>query len=152
MHIRPAKAKDLLILPELSMRLEELERDWDPLIRDPRRQKSEYIKYFTKRFRQRNTQIFVAEDNGIIGFVMGEIQKVPDIYTQPFKGYVHDLYVVKKYREKGVGRALMNEMLKWFKQKKIKRVEITAYLDNENAIDFYKKCGFEPLTLNLRKS
>lgn len=151
MQIRKVTAKDIPAVSELAMRLADLERKWDPLIKDPNKQKKGHLEYFLKRFRQRRTQIFVAEDNGIIGFIMGEIQTSPLIYKYKQKGYVHDIYVLKSHRKQGVGQFLLDEMFQWFKEKDVKRVEINAYINNTNAIDFYKRYGFTSLSLTLRK-
>jgi ribosomal protein S18 acetylase RimI-like enzyme len=50
------------------------------------------------------------------------------------------IYVLKKYQKKGIGYALMQESLKRVTKSK---VILFVLKGNDNAINFYKKIGFD---------
>ena len=53
-------------------------------------------------------------------------------------GFVYDLEVVKKYREKGYGRKIMTFIMSNYKIK-----DLTVNPDNQIAINLYKSLGFK---------
>jgi GNAT superfamily N-acetyltransferase len=62
-----------------------------------------------------------------------------------FKGkpgiYIEDIYVRPEYRGKGIGKALLNFILKLAKERNCERVEWVVLNWNESAINFYEKMG-----------
>lgn len=59
--------------------------------------------------------------------------------------YIEDLYVRPEFRGKGIGKALLNEVIKLAKQRNCGRVEWVVLDWNKPAIDFYKSIGAKPL-------
>lgn len=59
--------------------------------------------------------------------------------------YIEDLYVKPEFRGKGIGKALLNEVIKLAKQRNCGRVEWVVLDWNKPAIDFYKSIGAKPL-------
>ncbi len=55
--------------------------------------------------------------------------------------YLEDLYIIKQYRGKGYGKALLLKLIDIAKQKNAGRVEWQVLDWNTPAIDFYKKIG-----------
>ncbi|WP_226670231.1 GNAT family N-acetyltransferase [Metabacillus litoralis] len=53
-----------------------------------------------------------------------------------------DIAVDQHYQGKGIGRMLLNELMKIAKEKSIHKLALRVLSSNEGAIDFYKKCGF----------
>ena len=51
----------------------------------------------------------------------------------------------------GVADKFLSHIFKWFKEKKIKEVELTVLEKNKQARDAWKKYGFREYTLRLRK-
>ena len=84
---------------------------------------------------QSNTIFFVAEENNnIIGYA--GLQLVLD------EGYVTNIAVTKTARKKGVGNALVNQLLNFAAQKELAFVSLEVRESNLPAITLYKKCGF----------
>lgn len=54
---------------------------------------------------------------------------------------LYEIGVHQAWRRRGVGRALMVEMVDWMQHKEITTVWVLA--DNPEAVEFYKNCGFE---------
>lgn len=59
--------------------------------------------------------------------------------------YLEDLYVKPDMRGKGIGKALLDEIIALAKERNYGRVEWSVLDWNEPAIDFYKKIGAKPL-------
>ncbi|NQY07378.1 MAG: GNAT family N-acetyltransferase [Flavobacteriaceae bacterium] len=55
--------------------------------------------------------------------------------------HLEDLIVTQKSRNKGVGKALLDEIIKTAKAEKVRRLEWCVLDWNTNAIEFYKKKG-----------
>jgi GNAT superfamily N-acetyltransferase len=66
-----------------------------------------------------------------------------------FKGrpgiYLEDLYVRPEYRKKGIGKALLNYLVELAGKEKCGRVEWVVLDWNQQAIEFYKSLGAEPM-------
>ncbi len=66
-----------------------------------------------------------------------------------FKGkpgiYLEDLYVRPEFRNKGIGKALLNYLIDLAKEQDCGRVEWVVLDWNESAINFYKSLGAESL-------
>lgn len=57
--------------------------------------------------------------------------------------WLEDVIVRNEYRGKGLGRRLVEHALAWAKTEGITRVTLLADRDNEAALRFYRKMGFE---------
>ena len=52
--------------------------------------------------------------------------------------------VLKEYRNIGIGSELLKRTISWARRKgTLKRIELSVYSSNKNAISFYLKHGFE---------
>jgi ribosomal protein S18 acetylase RimI-like enzyme len=90
---------------------------------------------------ERDPDLFlVAEINGhIIGTVMGGFDGR--------RGMVYHLAVAHIYRQKGIGRLLMNELEKRMAQKGCLRSYLLVTRDNPEAINLYESSGWEQMDL-----
>jgi ribosomal protein S18 acetylase RimI-like enzyme len=88
----------------------------------------------------------VAEINGKI---VGEIEVFIGEEPLPLgkNACISVLEVAKKYRRKGVGRALVSEAMKLAEEQKC---EVIVTSPEENAIGFYKKCGLNETLMELK--
>jgi GNAT superfamily N-acetyltransferase len=79
---------------------------------------------------------FVAEsENGVIGFTHCLFR--PSTWTETDYCYLEDLFVDPNIRGKGVGRALMEKVVEFAKQKESKRVYWTTQEFNKTARVLY---------------
>src|SRR5690625_2769900 len=89
---------------------------------------------------QRNSTIFVAEIEGaFVGYLMAMGGNV--------KRTKHSAYIVvgilEKYRGKGIGTELFNNVMEWAAIHNILRLELTTVIENTAGLALYKKTGFE---------
>ncbi|MDP2362443.1 MAG: GNAT family N-acetyltransferase, partial [Ignavibacteria bacterium] len=59
--------------------------------------------------------------------------------------YLEDLYVKPELRGKGIGKALLDKIISFAKERNYGRVEWSVLDWNESAIDFYRKIGAKSL-------
>jgi GNAT superfamily N-acetyltransferase len=79
---------------------------------------------------------FVAEsEEGVIGFTHCLFR--PSTWTETDYCYLEDLYVNPNIRGNGIGRALMNKVIEFAKEKKSKRVYWTTQEFNKTARVLY---------------
>lgn len=56
---------------------------------------------------------------------------------------INKLYIMRRFFKKGIGRSLMAFAEKALKEKGEKKVWLQVWAENEGAIEFYKKVGYE---------
>ena len=89
----------------------------------------------------KNCHSYVLEDDGkIIG------SATLSIYSSPVKkrtGVVEDVVIHESYRGKGLGRKLMEEIIKIGKQEDLSLITLTSNPKREVARSLYQSLGFE---------
>lgn len=85
---------------------------------------------------------FVVDDNGILkGYISGEIrQKQYKLYSK--EGYIKEWFVRKHYRKNGIGKKLLNKLLKMFKKDGCTHIALDTHVENKEAIQLYLDMGF----------
>jgi len=78
------------------------------------------------------------KDNEIISAVMGGFDGR--------RGYVHHLAVKPKLQGQGLGREMMSELIKRFRDLKVIKVHLFVEENNKGVKDFYRNIGFEERT------
>jgi len=93
-------------------------------------------KYGIKRMLERNQGLclVIKEESRILGVVLGGFDGR--------RGYVHHLAVDPRYQRKGLGRKLMDELMKRFLDMRIHKVHLFIDVHNKKVIDFYRKLGW----------
>jgi ribosomal protein S18 acetylase RimI-like enzyme len=101
----------------------------------------EYVKGLIK---SDDSQVLVAMDEGqAVAYSIAEILKRPPIAKHPEYGFISDLCVKSEYRRKGLGKQILDKILKWFKSRQIDRIELSVLAKNQIGYSFWKKQGFE---------
>lgn len=94
--------------------------------------------------RENNGICYLAIDNdSVIGLIMGTIPPYEEYdyldYKCPKRGIITELVVTSKTRSQGVGKALIEKMEGYFKNRDCEYVLVDVFAYNENAIKFYEK-------------
>lgn len=94
--------------------------------------------------RENNGICYLAIDNdSVIGLIMGTIPPYEEYdyldYKCPKRGIITELVVTSKTRSQGVGKALIEKMEDYFKNRDCEYVLVDVFAYNENAIKFYEK-------------
>jgi len=110
----------------------------EPYFGKPVSQESYNYKHAGIRKKYRSLRIFLAEEEAVvIGRVLACVEHNGD-------GFVKGLYVDKDHRNQGIGTALMLEVDKWLTETmKCANIYLNVVKDNEGALIFYDKLGYE---------
>jgi N-acetylglutamate synthase-like GNAT family acetyltransferase len=88
-----------------------------------------------------NNKVFIAKiDSKVVGFIIATFIK----YSSSSAGYLEELVITEKYRNKGFGRALVETALRWENTLGAEVVFVTT----DEAQEFYKKLGFKDMNKN----
>jgi len=83
--------------------------------------------------------VFLAMEEGrVIGMIEGWIQNMPEFQHNCEFG----MGILKKYRQKGIGKKLVQCILDWAHEKKLMRVELNVFSNNLAGIALYTRMGF----------
>ncbi|HZX05648.1 GNAT family N-acetyltransferase [Kribbella sp.] len=93
--------------------------------------------------------VLVAEENGVIGFVSGELRTH---WSGDSELYVGELVVAAQYEGRGVGRALMDAMAEHATQQGLAAITLDTGASNANARAFYSRLGFAEEDVKLTKT
>jgi len=110
-----------------------------------------YSNVFFMELHERFPETFiVAEMDGrVIGYIMCRIEGgFPGLGFGPFnagkKGHIISIAVLPEYRHKGIGRALVSEVLhSMLAHHGARSCYLEVRVSNKSAVDLYKKLGFE---------
>ena len=87
--------------------------------------------------------VVLAEDSaGLLGFVTCAVQRDTAARLGQLVGTIVLVASAKRARGRGVGQALTNAAIEWFREQECEVVEVGTQLRNINASRLYQKCGF----------
>lgn len=90
----------------------------------------------------------VAEVGAVVlGLVNVQIRETPDIpvFVPHRFASIEDLVVCRSHRRRGIGRALLQTAHEWARAQGVKRIQLTVYEFNQEALDFYQALGYQTL-------
>ena len=149
--IRCASLNDIELIQKLNYKLFELEKenfdstlilDW-PLSEEGK-------KYFEELIN--NEYVIVAiKGEDVIGYFAGSINEKGS-YELIQYGEINNMLVDDKYRGLGIGKQLINKFKEYCKDKNITNLKVVTSAKNKNAIEFYRKQGFNDFDITLTMS
>jgi ribosomal protein S18 acetylase RimI-like enzyme len=89
-------------------------------------------------------KLIIAKGHEYIGYCISSI-------ANGNKGEVESLFIKDEYRHAGVGTEFMKRSLEWFQHKMVDDISINVVVGNEEVLDFYRRFGFEPRSVSLKK-
>jgi len=139
MIIREATSKDLKYVAKLNFELDKYEKRWYPY---PNLNLKNSEKWLKKSFPGK--KIFVAIDNKkIVGYSFGWIET--RFYHNKVKKYVYcsDLFVLKEYRRKGIGKKLIKKFEDFCRKKGLEYLQLSTNFKNKIGKKIYPSIGFK---------
>jgi len=151
MKIRKASLDDFEKLKEIKIEFFLWECGFDKRL-NPEFVKKELGKAMTKHLKERNRIFFVAEEKGkFVGYAAAKIEKNPPFVKAKLTGHLSNIYVKPDYRKSGVGKALFDKTMSWFKQKKVGEQSLLVHKENDPALSLYQKLGYKEYIVDMRK-
>lgn len=98
-----------------------------------------------------NEIVYIAVDKeNVVGYLAGSIN-IQGSYVTKSLAEVDNMFVLEEYRKYGIGTKLIGEFKEYCLQNKIEELKVTASAKNINAINFYKRNGFNEFETTLKQ-
>ena len=99
------------------------------------------VPVFDNAVKSHDYAIFLAkQENEFVGITT--ISKIPQIRKGTFYAEIEEMFVVPAFQGKGVADRLLEEAIKWAKEKNIKSIRLESSAELKRAHAFYEKSGF----------
>ena len=143
--VRRAKLTDLKTIQDLNHQLFLSDSRFDPELFNDWAYSPAGRKYFERSLKpEPRAGAWVAEAGGkIVGYLVGWVW-IKRAWRPINTAELENMFVLRDYRHRGVGSALVKEFIDWCKKKKVKSVEVWAQFKNELGKRFYQASGFAP--------
>lgn len=151
--IRLANVSDTEAIAQLWEKLVAYHRALDPDLPDATVNGGRlYAQRLSDRMNDSHTRIFVAEEDGqVVGYVLGVIvDLVPEMFQPEIGGFLADIYVDDTYRGHGIGRALVETLMTWFRERQVRYVEWYVASKNADAQAFWNNLGGRDMMIRMR--
>lgn len=94
---------------------------------------------------------FLAETDGdLVGFITADVDESPSVFVRPDRIAIGDVFVRAEYRGTGLAQDLQDEAVEYADEMGCDELVLDVDVDNERAIAFYEKGGFEPYRYRMR--
>lgn len=146
--IRKATLDDLFEIQNLNNLLFKLEKEnFDPTLVEDWPLSVDGKNYF-KELIENNFVVVAIINNEIVGYLAGSINEKGS-YEEIQYGEVNNMFIKSECRGYGLGKMLINEFKNYCSSNSINNLVVTASAKNVNAIEFYKKNGFDDFNITL---
>jgi len=144
--IRKATLEDAKDLDSLLTKLINYERKFSSNVSE-----NIEVKGFYKNILKRDNQaIFAAScEEKVIGFIY-IYEKILDETFINKEAFIDAFFVEEEYRNKGIGKSLINEAIAWAKERNIKYIDIDVMSENIKTINIYNNIGFNEIKKGMR--
>lgn len=151
-EIRPATARDLPEIVEAWGELALYHAELDSAFAPAEQWRDEYRHFIRGLLGRDDALAVVAVQNGdVIGYGVGRISVLPGFFQRRRRGYIHDLVTRERYRNRGVGRRLVEALVAWMRDEDATTVELTVADKNARAIAFWEHLGFVSYMHHLKR-
>ena len=118
--------------------------------------REEYFRLTMASLAEQEGRLLLAIENGKpVGLIAGiiEAKDAVDRLTNrcPKRGLITELIVERAARGTGTGKALLREMEAYLKHMGCEAIAIDVFAPNQNAVEFYRRNGYEPRNIEVLK-
>ena len=156
MDIRPYQASDVPSILALLAQLQAVELAYQPARKSaPEVGANDIWEETTKFLADGKADVLVASAEGkVIGVGIGYETVLGDqslALAVRRVGYVSDLVVDAAWRGKGIGRAVLQDLMECFRKRGLKTARIGAIIENQGAIRLYQEMGFAQVSVAMER-
>ncbi len=138
--------------------LQESERRIEPGLPAGETMADDYLAILFRQCTKFDGKVFVAEIDlpggptvaGFVGVLPSIVPEAPD-EDQTRYGYVSDLVVLAPYRQRGIGRALLDHAEAFVQNAGSSILRLTVFRKNRVASELYRKMGFADYQVQMAK-
>jgi len=146
MNLRKGKQSDIEAIFELWWASSKEHEKYSRLdILNPKKMVKEIIiKELRKCLRDKNHVFLIAEEGDqIVGIATGHIgERDEPVFAINQGGYIDEIYVLVEFRKKGIGKELLDELMRQLYLKEAMFIGLAVVAQN-TAVEFYKRQGFK---------
>ena len=147
--IRRANIQDIDDIIKLNEILFDLEyNNFDKTLDTERPISNEWKSYFKDSITKNITLVATIDDN-IVGYMIWNLNS-QYLYNTVKQAELNNMCILDEYRNLWIGTKLITEFKKICKDNNIQEIKVIASYENINAINFYKKNGFNESELTLK--
>ena len=148
----PARDRDAVLF--CIVELQEFERVLEPSLPHGEGMADAYLETIFERVAKHSGRVFVAEvERTVVGFVaiLGRVEPEASDEEQTIHAYVSDLVVLPTYRNRGLGRRLLDAAEQFARALGTKRLDISVLSKNPAAARLYRDFGFGDFRIQMAK-
>ena len=144
---RAATTADLAVLKAFEQGIIQFERPFAPNL------KEDPIEYYDLKSLIERTDAYVVVatvGDEIVGSGYGLIKDSKPYEKTEQHVYLGFMYVSPQFRGQGINGKIIDQLLKWTKERNLTELKLEVYAENEMAINAYEKRNFKPDLLKMR--
>ena len=146
--IRPGRREDAAEAARLWMQSAEEHTAHDPIYATAADAERVMRRFLADLTGSGHSFLFVAVSAGrIVGFISGELREGSPAFRPKTRASVDDVFVEPDYRNLGVGKALLQSVKAWAKDKGADGVSLQVAAANERGRKFYEELGFREISV-----
>ena len=113
---------------------------------------SGYARFLVSQLRDPDCAVFVAElDGSIVGYCYAGVEPLSWKELRDEAGFIHDLALDPSARRRGVGKALVDAAIEWFRERNQARVMLWTSPANDAARQLFEQSGFRPTMIEMTR-
>ena len=146
--IRPGRRDDAAEAARLWMRSAEEHTAHDPVYETAPGAEKTMRRFLADLASSGHSFLFVAEAGGrVVGFVSGELREGSPTFLPKTWASVDDVFVEPDHRNRGMGRALLQSVGEWARQRGASGISLQVAAANARARKFYEDLGFREISV-----
>ncbi|HEY95304.1 MAG TPA: GNAT family N-acetyltransferase [Dehalococcoidia bacterium] len=100
--------------------------------------------HLRNKIRSDDSLVLVSlDDQNVVGYSISQITRMPPFSRGKNIGVIYDMAVTASHRRKGIGKEMLDRIKAWFKERDIKRIEISVVTKNTIGNSFWREQGFQ---------
>ena len=152
--VRPAARTDLPRIGRLGAQLVTEHHDLDArrFLAAKNRTPTDYAAFMSSQLNDPNVIILVADDHSdVVGYAYAAVEDYDYMSLRGPAGVLHDIIVDPENRHRGIGRMLLNAILKELKGRGTPRVVLTTAEGNDVAQALFERSGFRRTMIEMTR-
>jgi ribosomal protein S18 acetylase RimI-like enzyme len=151
--IRPAKPADLSSLARMAAALVRQHHGFDAArFMLPEDLESGYRWWLAREMKRPDAMVLVAElDGAPVGYAYGTVEGRDWSALRDTCGALHDIWVEESARGQGAGSALLEELVRRFKELGMPRIVLMSATQNATAQRLFAKHGWRPTMVEMTR-
>ena len=146
--IRPGRREDAAEAARLWMRSAGEHTDHDQIYATAPGAERVMRRFLADLTASSHTFLFVAESGGqTVGFISGELREGSPTFRQRTWASVDDVFVEPDSRNLGIGRALIQSVEAWAKERGANGISLQVAAANRRGRKFYEELGFREVSV-----